>query len=142
MGYYPHKQTSGVRAAVAIHLGVYCAVAGCFAYGLHALLEPLQLANPGVSAYKPPPGTVITYVPAHSQATPLPVAETEPEPQPEPVTTATTKATPAPAATEKPKRTVKVEKPRRARTAKARRNPREDYAYQPSFFWGGYRPWY
>jgi hypothetical protein len=145
MGYYPQEQTRGAGAVVMIHLAIYCAVAGCFAYGLHALFAPTQLANPGISAYKAPPQTVIDYVPARPQGEVPPiVAVAEPEPEPPPAAAlakASKEEAPAPAAVEKRKRTVKVEKPRRPRTAKVRRNPRMDYAYQP-YFWGGYRPWW
>ena len=56
-------QSDGLAAALAIHLGVYCAAGACFALGLYALMQPSRSANPGVAAYKPPPGTVITYAP-------------------------------------------------------------------------------
>jgi hypothetical protein len=148
MGYYSREQKRGTGAAVVIHLAVYCAVAGCFAYGLHALFAPTRLVNPGVSAYKAPPQTVINYAPARPQGDPQPVAPlavSEPEPPVEAAmameTKQTKEAAPAPAAAEKPKRTAKRQKPRPTRSAKVRRNPRRDYAYQP-FFWGGYRPWW
>jgi hypothetical protein len=145
MGYYSREQTRGTGAAVVIHLAVYCALAGCFAYGLHALFAPTQLVNPGVSAYKAPPQTVIHYVPARPQGAPqpvAPVAASEPEPPAEAAMAMETKeAAPAPVAAEKPKRTAKRQKPRPTRSAKVRRKPRMDYAYQP-FFWGGYRPWW
>jgi hypothetical protein len=57
-------QDDGLATALAIHLGVYCAAGACFALGLYALMQPSRCANPGVAAYKPPPGTVITYAPA------------------------------------------------------------------------------
>ena len=72
------------------------------------------------------------------------IAVSEPEPPVEAAMAMETKqkeAAPAPAAAEKPKRTAKRQKPRPTRSAKVRRNPRRDYAYQP-FFWGGYRPWW
>jgi outer membrane biosynthesis protein TonB len=143
MGYYPSEQKRGAGAAVVIHLAVYGTVAACFGYALHALFSPTQLANPGVSAYKPPPNTVITYLPARPRdAVPpvMPVAEPEPEPPPAAaMAKATEEAAPKPARAEKRKRTVRAEKPRRTRAAKTRRSPRYDYAYQP--FWGGYRWW-
>jgi hypothetical protein len=56
------QQDDGLAAALGIHLCVYCAVAACFALGLYALLQPSRLLNPGLAAYKPPPGTIIAYV--------------------------------------------------------------------------------
>jgi hypothetical protein len=53
--------SDGVATALGIHLCLYCAVAGCLGYGLYALLQPTRFANPGVAAYEPPPGTVVTY---------------------------------------------------------------------------------
>jgi len=50
-----------VATALGIHLCLYCALAGCLAYGLYALLQPARFANPGVAAYQAPPGTVVTY---------------------------------------------------------------------------------
>jgi hypothetical protein len=152
MGYYPQEPRRGVGAAVAIHLTIYCAVGGAFAYGLHALFAPTQLTNPGLSIYKPPPQTVINYVPvARPPEAEQPVAVAA-EPPPDatigmkeaaPATEASsaTKPTRSASTAEKRKRTARSERSRRTRTAKQRRNPRQDYAYQP-FFWGGYRPWY
>lgn len=51
----------GLAAAPWIPLCLYCAVAGCFALGLYALLQPARHPNPGLVAYKPPPATVISY---------------------------------------------------------------------------------
>jgi hypothetical protein len=50
-----------VTAALGIHLIVFCAVVACFAFGLHALLQPSRAPNAGLAAYKPPPGTIIKY---------------------------------------------------------------------------------
>ena len=49
-------------AALGIHLIVYCAIAACFAFGLYALLQPSRGPNSGLTAYKPPPATVIVGV--------------------------------------------------------------------------------
>jgi hypothetical protein len=53
--------SDGVATALGIHLCLYCAAAGCLAYGLYALLQPAHFANPGVAAYQAPPGIVVTY---------------------------------------------------------------------------------
>ena len=46
-----------MAVALAIHLGVYCAVAACFALALYYLMQPTRLPNPGMAAYKPSPST-------------------------------------------------------------------------------------
>jgi hypothetical protein len=46
-----------MAVALAIHLGVYCAVAACFALALYYLMQPARLPNPGMAAYKPSPST-------------------------------------------------------------------------------------
>jgi hypothetical protein len=56
------QQDNGVNAGLSIHLCLYCAVAACFAVGLYALLQPLRVPNPGLAAFKPLPGTIVTYV--------------------------------------------------------------------------------
>ena len=74
----------GEIAALGIHLIVYCAVGACFAFGLYALLQPSRTLNSGLAAYKPPPGTVVTYGKpflANSVAEPTgPIAPIDPEP--------------------------------------------------------------
>jgi hypothetical protein len=62
MARHYREQSVGLEVAPAILLSLYCAVAGCFAVGLHALLlQPTRLSNPGLSAYQFPPGTIVTY---------------------------------------------------------------------------------
>jgi hypothetical protein len=78
MGGYAHYQRDGLAGALAIHLFLYCAVGGCFAFGLYELLQPTRASNPGITAYKPPPKTVIAYGPA-SGFPPAPAA-TIPQP--------------------------------------------------------------
>jgi hypothetical protein len=56
------QQDNGVGAGLGIHLCLYCAVAACFAVGFYALLQPLRVPNPGLAAFKPLPGTIVTYV--------------------------------------------------------------------------------
>ena len=55
------QQDDGVGAGLGIHLCLYCAVAGCFALGFYALLQPSRVPNPGLAAFKPLPGTIVTY---------------------------------------------------------------------------------
>jgi hypothetical protein len=70
-------ESDGVSVAVGIHLTAYALVFGLFALWLHTLLQPRVLPNPGLAAYAPPPGVVISYgMPArllaqHGQAPPL-----------------------------------------------------------------------
>ena len=71
-------QDDGLAAALAIHLGVYCAAGACFALGLYALMQPSRSANLGLAAYKPPPGTVITYAPPSGVQPSQPARRTEP----------------------------------------------------------------
>ncbi|MET0925452.1 MAG: hypothetical protein ABWY47_20130, partial [Xanthobacteraceae bacterium] len=66
-----------MSVAVGICLTAYALVFGLFALWLHSLLQPRVFANPGLAAYAPPPGVVISYdMPArllaqHGQAPPL-----------------------------------------------------------------------
>lgn len=55
--------SDGVATALGIHLCLYCAVAGCFGFGLYALFQPTRFPNPGIAAYQPPPGAIVTYAP-------------------------------------------------------------------------------
>ena len=70
-------ESNGVSVAVGIHLTAYALVFGLFALWLYSLLQPRVLPNPGLTAYAPPPGVVISYdMPArllaeHGQPPPL-----------------------------------------------------------------------
>jgi hypothetical protein len=81
---YSAHRPNGEAVALGTHLIVYCAVGACFAFGLYALLQPSRSFNPGLTAYNPPPGTVVTYGKpflANSVAEPTaPAASIEPEP--------------------------------------------------------------
>jgi hypothetical protein len=59
----PVDTSDGLNAALGIYLVAYSCVAACFALALYALLQPSTSSNPGLDAYTPPPGTVISYVP-------------------------------------------------------------------------------
>ena len=65
-------------AAVGIPLTVYLTALSLLALWFYALLQPRQFSNPGLAAYTPPPGTVVSDVmPArllaqHWQAPPSP----------------------------------------------------------------------
>jgi hypothetical protein len=124
----PRQFSDGVAAAVGIHLCLYCALAGCFAFGFYALMQPTPYPNPGLAAYKPPPATVISY------ALPPRLANSIHEPpaspalgKPEPETTGRSTPqpelarAPAPVATSppkmKPRREVKAQYPTLKRSA-------------------------
>jgi hypothetical protein len=59
-----YPQAEKTDGAIATHLAVCALVCGLLGFGFYKLMEPTQAPNPGVAAYKPPPGTVITYSPA------------------------------------------------------------------------------
>jgi hypothetical protein len=135
---YPQPHTDGAAVALAIHLGIYCALAGGFAGGFYQLMQPRRIENVGLAAYKPLPGTVLNYAAAarrHDQPMTVTAAV-----EPEPAAIGAT-AEQAPEAT-KSSAEAKEERPKRQRTArpKEHRDYMADYAYQPTF--GGYRPWY
>jgi hypothetical protein len=79
------QDADGLGAALAIYLSLYSFVFVLFALWLYSLMQPKVVPNPGVAAYKPPPGTVISYdVPArllaqHGQ--PPQLAELPPTPE-------------------------------------------------------------
>jgi hypothetical protein len=131
------RDPDGVAAGLAIHLGLYCAVAGCFAFGLYYLMQPTRLVNPGLAAYKPQPRAVIGHaLPLKfERETITPAARVEPEPE--------TVGASAPQLPDvkKAKPQMKAQNSSRARPV-PRPQPGDptNYAYQP--FFGGYRPMY
>jgi hypothetical protein len=134
--------------ALAICLGAYSLVATCFGLGLYALLQPSASRNPGLAAYEPPPGTVISYaLPARLKDTPetdgraTASAETE-QAEPAPTLNPPEHPTKDVARAERPKTEARVQaKPRRTVVRpREQRDPRWDYAAQP--FGGNYRPWF
>jgi hypothetical protein len=48
--------------AFAIHIGAHCGVAGCLVLVLIFLHQPSRSSNPGLAAYKPPPGMAIKHL--------------------------------------------------------------------------------
>jgi hypothetical protein len=139
MAKYSREQTDGLEVALAIHLGIYCAAAACFALGLYALLQPSRQPNPGLSAYKAPSGMVATYLPSiRDRGEPMPFTNVRTETaKPEAAKQAQA------AATQRPAQETTAEPPKRQRAATARKERREPwprYAEQPMF--GGSRPWF
>jgi hypothetical protein len=56
-----YPQTEDARVAIAFYLAVCMLVCGLFGFGFYNMFQPRQIPNPGLTAYKPPPATVITY---------------------------------------------------------------------------------
>src|SRR3954470_14590993 len=55
--------TEGTAVAIASLLTVCRLVCGLLGFGFYDLMQPRQIPNPGLAAYKPPPATVILYPP-------------------------------------------------------------------------------
>jgi hypothetical protein len=137
------RDPDGVTVGLVEHLSLYCAGAACIAFALHYSMQPTQVANPGLAAYKPPPRTVITYAAPltleRAVITPAAVAAPEPE-------TVGASAPVAVSATHLPdvkkaKPQVKAHSPPRARPVRPQQPEQPaNYAYQPSF--ADYRPMY
>jgi hypothetical protein len=136
---YSRAQPDGLEVALAIHLGIYCAAAACFALGFYVLMQPARHPNPGLAAYKPPSAMVMTYMPSiRNVRDPMPFTTVVAEiAKPE-----TAKRAQA-AEAKGPAQDATAEPPKRQRAAAARKERRElwpRYAEQPTF--GGNRPWF
>jgi hypothetical protein len=132
MGNHYRQETDGPGVALAIHLSLYSFVFALFALWLYSLMQPKVVPNPGVAAYKPPPGTVISYgVPPRLLAQygqPPQLAELPPTPEAHDETTGRSVQT-VEHATE-PQRAVKARTPRPPKVAgppRERGNPRGAY---------------
>jgi hypothetical protein len=55
------RNSHGLAGALAVHLGIYCAVAACFSLALYYLMQPKRLPNPGMAAHNASP-RVLNYV--------------------------------------------------------------------------------
>jgi hypothetical protein len=55
--------TEGTAVAIASLLTVCAFVCGLLGFGFYKLMQPRQIPNPGLAAYKPPAATVIIYPP-------------------------------------------------------------------------------
>jgi hypothetical protein len=128
-----------LAGVVAIFVGVYAGSA----FGLYALMQPTVVANPGLSAYQPPPGTIVTYAglptgasaaPKAAAAEPRPaVAVTEPAPEPVESRVAEPKK-------ETKKKQATRTAPRREHAAQRGQDPARHYASSRSQ--GFFRPWF
>ena len=56
---YPQPEKTG--ATIALYFAVCMFVCGLFGFGFYNMLQPRRFPNPGLTAYKPPPATVIEY---------------------------------------------------------------------------------
>ena len=133
------QHIGGAAVALAVHLGTFCAVTACLAFALYQLMQPTRSANPGLAAYKPPPGTVINLV---SPPPSVSVPDTLPGLIEPPLETTAASVPKQQSEADKTNTELKTKRPKRQRTArrKERRNPMTGYAFQPYF--GGYRSWY
>ena len=133
------RHIGGAAVALAVHLGTFCAVTACLAFALYELMQPTRSANPGLTTYKPPPGTVINLA---SSAPSASVPDTLPGSIELPLETIAPSVPEQQSEADKTKTELKTKRPTRQRTArrKERRNPMTGYAFQPYF--GGYRSWY
>jgi hypothetical protein len=153
--------SDGLDAALGIYLAVYSVAAACFAVGLYALLQPSRSHNPGIDAYNPPPGTVISYVaPTHTRSPPPPDTDGRSAAAAEPATTTGfADQTPRDAARDAAKEAGQSDVPAKTGDAKTddtkpevktegkpqhqahRERRHRDWGYQPSLF-GQHRPWF
>ncbi len=133
------RHPDGVAAALAIHVCLYCAVAGCFALALYYLMQPTRLPNPGMAAHKPSPSTVnyLQWLQSERQAANVDV-RIEPEPE---TTGASARQAPEVKPDTKKAKAQTAQSKNRARTVR-RPQPTEPMAYAQQPFFAGYRPMY
>jgi hypothetical protein len=137
------RDRDGVAVALAEHLFMYCAGAGCIAFALYYSMQPIQVANPSLAAYKPPPRTVITYaVPLTLEREAItPAAKVAPEPETVGASSPIAASAPQLPDVKKAKPQVNPQSPPRVRPVRPQQPEHPaNYAYQPSF--GDYRPMY
>jgi hypothetical protein len=126
----------GSATALAIYLGVYLGLAGCFGAGFYWLMLPRVFANPGLAAYKPPPKTVVItaglpdprVLPPAPEPTPVAIAT------PAPLIAGSIAGSSAIAQKKEAKKPSAVTIQRARRPRPERSNPMRDYAYQPYSF--------
>jgi hypothetical protein len=142
-------EKNGLSAALIVYLSIYCFVFILFAIFLYSLLQPRQVPNPGLAAYKPPPRTVISYdlpprlLAHHGQ--PPPLSELLPAPEADETTgrsVRTVEVSPEPPPAPSPQRTkvVRPTKPSRVATP-AREHSNSGGAYAAAYpSYSGNRP--
>jgi hypothetical protein len=129
------RHIDGASVALATYAVVCCAITVCLAFGFYQLMQPARFANPGLAAYKAPPGAVMNLVDLAPPAPPPELITTSIAP---PAPTLDTSSSPQRQTNPKTAR-AKSERPQHQRAArvKQRRDPMMHYAFQPSF--GSYR---
>ena len=128
------RHIDGATVALAIYAVICCTVTLCLALGLYELMQPRRIANPGLAAYKPPPGTIINLVGLAPPAPRPEIITASIEPPVDPPAQALEISVLQPQV--EPKSTnAKPERPKRQRAAhvKRRRDAMMGYAFQPSF---------
>ena len=137
------RDLDGVAGALAMHLGLYCAVAACFALVFYYLMLPTRLPNPGMIAHNASPRTVnyIEELRSEREAAKRDVSVRDVRVEPEPETTGAATA-PAVKAEANEGKKVKSRASQGRTRAVERQQPVEtrSYAAEPSF--GAYRPMY
>jgi hypothetical protein len=133
MAGYAQYQGNGVAGVLALHLGLYAFVAGCYSFSLYELMQPAQTVNPGLAAYKPPPATVIGYgasLPHGAQSHPVP---SEPVVLAAPVLTSEPETTERPVPTLEPTAPDTQSRPRReAKKPNPTKTARREVKSEPS----------
>jgi hypothetical protein len=56
------RHTDGANVGLAVYVGVCCGITVCLTLGFYWLMQPTRMVNPGLAAYKPPPGTAMNLV--------------------------------------------------------------------------------
>jgi hypothetical protein len=138
-------QTDGLTGALALYLGLFLSVFFVFAAGLYWLLQPTVNHNPGLSAYKAPPATVLASVPAWPPGQAIVAAADAPAAKPEPAQPVAQANTGEPPAAEAkamepaaPAAEVKKTARKIAKRPRRSRDPMADYAAR---YDNGFRPW-
>jgi hypothetical protein len=125
------RRSDSENVALAIYASVCCGITVCLALGFYGLMQPTRIVNPGLAAYKPPPGAAMNLV-GLMPSTPRPeliTASIEP-PAEAPDTSASQRETKK-AAKAKPERPKRQQ---RAAHLTRWRDPMMSYAFQPSYF--------
>jgi hypothetical protein len=125
------RHTDGANVGLAVYVGVCCGITVCLTLGFYWLMQPTRMVNPGLAAYKPPPGTAMNLVGLMPPPAPEliavsiePLAETSD-------TSASQRETKPKAAKAKPERPKRQQ---RAAHLRRWRDPMMSYAFQPSYF--------
>jgi hypothetical protein len=58
------QEYEGARVAIPTYLAVCVFICGALVWGFYELMQPTRYSNPGLAAYKAPPGIGITSLPA------------------------------------------------------------------------------